>query len=271
MPFVSNPIVEVRAGIPGAVGRAWRDHFIHAKIERVSGSTPNKAEVDLYNLGDSSIQVLQTPGSTIQVLAGEDYPGEIFTGDIQTNSVTTTRKGKEIVTTVKATDGQRRYRETNFVRSYPAQTTRTQVLTDVLAEMRVSRGFIAPLVERVYSTSRYYAAPARLVLDQLFAPDRATWSIQGNALTVLAAGQAAPGNAPIISEQTGMLGIPERDKNGVKVVSFFIPQAFPGMPFVVQSEYQGGDFRATKVSHDVDSDGTKWETGLVGVQLRPAA
>lgn len=264
-------ILEVRAGLPGGLGRAWRDLYMTAKIERVTGSTPNKATIKLWNLEPLSLQVLQAPGYVIQVLAGEGVAGARFTGDIETNSVATTRRGPDLITTVKASDGQRVYRDTNFVRTYPRNTTRSQVLTDILAQMRITRGYIAPLVERTYATSRVYAAPARLVLDQLFAPDRAVWSIQGGALTVLAAGQAAPGNAPIISAQTGMIGVPQRDKAGIKVKTLYLPQAFPGIPFVVKSAFQGGDFRATKVLDDLDSDGEQWETELIGARLKAAA
>jgi hypothetical protein len=271
MTTIQPRIVEVRVGLAGQTGRVWRDLFIKARVMRVSGSTPNKAEVKLYNLNATSIKTLQVPNSTIQVLAGEGVPGAIFTGDIDQNSVSTTRQGPDIVTMVKATDGRRVYRDTRFIRSYPRLTTRTQVLADVIATMRVARGYIAPLSERVYQTARYYAAPARHVLDQLYAPDRAVWSIQGGALQVLAAGQAAPGNAPVISEQTGMIGIPKRDKNGIQVKSLFLGTVRPGDPFVVQSKIQGGDFKATKVTDDVDSDGGAWETDLVGVPLRPAA
>lgn len=271
MTTIPRRIVEVRVGLAGQTGRKWNDLFIQVKVERVLGSTPNKAEVKLFNLNQTSIKTLQVPKSTIQVLAGEDVPGAIFTGDIDQNSVSTTRQGADIVTTVKATDGRRTYRDTIFAQSYPRLTTRTQVLTDVIAAMRVARGYIAPLPERVYQTARYYAAPARHVLDQLFAPDRAVWSIQSGALQVLKAGEAAPGNAPVISERTGMIGIPKRDKNGIQVKNLFLSAARPGGPFVVRSKFQGGDFKATKVTHNIDSDGGAWETDLVGVPLRPAA
>jgi hypothetical protein len=270
MTVIQPRILEVRAGLAGQTGLRWNDIYIQAKVQRVAGSTPNKAELKMYGLEPTSIKHLQVPNTTVQILAGEGVPGSIFAGDIDTNSVSTARQGAELITTIKATDGRRVYRDTKFVRSYPRLTTRTEVLTDVLAAMRITRGYIAPLTERVYQTARYYAAPARLVLDRLFAPDRAVWSIQGGALTVLAAGQAAPGNAPVISEQTGMVGVPTRDKNGVKVKTVFLSAARPGGPFVVRSKFQGGEFRATKVDHSIDSDGEQWETEMVGVPLKAA-
>ncbi len=271
MPTIERRILEVRAGPPGGTGRLWRDIYTEVEIERVTGAKPNKAKVKLYNLGDLSIQVLQTPGHVIQVLAGEGaVVGAIFTGDIDRNSVKRTRAGRDIVTEVTAQDGQRIYRDSVFVRTYPRDTTRSQVLSDLLAEMRLARGYIAPLPERTYATSRVYAAPARHVLDQLWAPDRATWSIQGGALVVLAQGQAAPGNAPVLSAQTGMIGVPQRDKAGIKIKSFWIPGTFPGMGFQVKSLFQGGEFRAVKIRDVLDSDGKRWETELTGAALRPA-
>jgi hypothetical protein len=271
MTTIPRRILEAEAGPPGGLGRLWSASFIHAQIERVTGAKPNKAVIKLYNLNDISIQVLQTPGHVIQVRAGEGaVTGAIFTGDIDANTVKRTRTGRDIVTEISAQDGQRIYRDSIFARTYPRNTTRSQVLSDLLAEMRIARGYIAPLLERTYPTSRVYAAPARHVLDQLFAPDRATWSIQGGALVVLAAGQAAPGNAPLISARTGMIGIPQRDKAGVKVKSFWIPGTFPGMGFEVQSQFQGGSFRAVKIRDDLDSDGKRWETELTGAKLKAA-
>lgn len=272
MPALERPILEVRAGPPGGTGRLWRDIYTEVETERVTGAKPNKAKIKLFNLGDLSLQVLQTPGHVIQVLAGEGtVTGAIFTGDIDKNSVKSTRVGADIVTEISAQDGQRIYRNTVFVRTYPANTTRSQVLSDLLAEMRIARGYIAPLPERIYPTSRVYAAPARHVLDQLWAPDRATWSIQGGALVVLAPGQVAPGNAPVISAQTGMIGVPQRDKAGIKVKSFWLQGTFPGMGFIVKSDFQGGEFRAVKIRDLLDSDGKRWETELTGARLKAAA
>ena len=71
---MSERIVEVRAGTPGSLGRAWRDVYITAEVERSKGKRPNKGKVELYNLSAESLRFLEQ-STAVQVLAGVS-PGE---------------------------------------------------------------------------------------------------------------------------------------------------------------------------------------------------
>ena len=73
MATIPRRILEIRAGLPGALGRSWTGLFMRAKIERVTGSAPNKAEVTLHNLDALSIKILQTPDYVLHVLASPQW------------------------------------------------------------------------------------------------------------------------------------------------------------------------------------------------------
>ena len=266
---IPQRIVDIRVGPPGGIGQSWTALYSEVGVEMVSGSTPNHATAAIYNLSGASLQSIELPGQQLQILAGETIPGQIFLGDIGNKDVSTTRTGADIVTTIKATDGGRRYREAVLSQSYPAGVTRSVILADVVAAMRVAIGYISPtLVERTYPGATAFVSPARLVLDQLYAPDGGIWSIQSGVLQVLAPGEPTPGNAPLISEQTGMIGLPVADNKGVKVKSLFLPGVRPNGGFVVTSVHRGsGTYKITKVSHDLNSYGQKWETELTGVPV----
>jgi len=251
----------------GGVAREWADLFMTFKVSASTGKTPNKAAVEIYNLNAASLQWLEQPEQTLQVLAGETIPSSIFFGDLLTGKVRTKRSGADYITTLEAQDGKRVLQLGYFVGSYGAGTTRSQILTDALSANGITVGYVHPLPERIYEAGASYSEPLESVLDDLYAGEVATWSIQDGRFQLVGLGQPVPGTAPIISAQTGMIGSPERTDKGVKVSVDLAPALKPGGGFVVQSRFWSGSARITALDHVGDREGKKWQTDLVGVPL----
>jgi hypothetical protein len=267
MTVIAPRIVQIAVGVAGAVGREWDQRFyIKGTVTRTAGKTPNKAKVEIYNLSPASLQFLETPNMVLQVRAGETIPGTLFYGDIEKTGVRTKVMHPNQVTTITATDGGRIFQDAYFTGSYPAGTTRTQILTDALAANAIATGHIATLPERVYQAATGYSAPLPDVLDELYAGEPAAWSIQRNAFTLLHDDLPAPGNAPVISVPTGMIGSPERTDKGVKAETNQLGAFAPGTPFVIKSRLVNGTFKTSKVVDAFDTE-LEWAAKLTGTVL----
>jgi hypothetical protein len=263
-------VVQVAVGPAGQLGRAWTDLAITATVTMVSGATPNKAQVEIYNLNDLSIALLKRPEMVLQLMAGEGTAGQLFYGDVTKGKVKTEKSGEDWITRIEAADGRRKARSARFTASYPPGDpgfSRTQILTQVLANAQLARGHIAPLPERYYPAGAYFNAYTTTALRKLFLGEDVEVSIQNDALQVVAAGETVPGNVPVISARTGMIDSP-KDGDKKTVVAFRHDGSMrPGRGIKIQSRRVDGVFRATKVVHRVSNWDEGWSTEVTGVPV----
>ena len=106
-------------GPPGGVGIAFEQEYFTAKVRSYKGRKPNEATAAIHNLSETTIAALEKPGLTLQVLAGEGALGQLFIGQITSRGVVTKNDSPNRVTTIKAKDGRRIYRDTKLSTSYP--------------------------------------------------------------------------------------------------------------------------------------------------------
>jgi hypothetical protein len=268
-PRVVKVLVGPRAG--GVAREFGAPLYIKFDITKTIGKTPNKAKVQIYGLSPASLQWIRQPDMVLQVLAGETIPGTIFHGNLITGKVVTKQSGAERITTIESKDGKHLFQSGYFSGSYPAGTTRTQILTDVLAANAVPRGYVAVLPERAYEDEQSYSAPMSAVIDELYSGELVSWSIQSGAFQLLALGQVAAGPVPVISATSGMIEAPKVTDKGVEVKYLLDGSLLPGGGFVVSSLEWSGAARITKVRLKGDSDGEEWISELLGTPLKKAA
>lgn len=258
----------VTVGPPGAIGRSWNQElYIKGSVERTAAGTPNKAKIELYNLNSVSLAYLEKPGQVLHVQVGAPQPSTIFYGELRKRGIKTSIKHPNQVTTLEATDGQRIMQEGYFSGSYPAGTTVTQIRTDALAANAVALGYACPLPERVYQGAVAFADTLPNVLDELYAGQPVSWSIQGGRFELLHDDLPRPGNALVISAQTCMIGSPERTDKGVKVKISQLGVARPGQPIAIQSRLVSGTYRVTKAVANWDTE-LQWEDDLIATVIK---
>jgi len=266
--MIAPRIVQIDVGLAGATGRTWdRSLYIKGDVKRTAGRTPNTAKIELYNLSPASLQFLETPLLKMQVRIGTTIPNVIFFGGITKGGVRTKVAHPNQITTIDAADGGTILQSAYFAGSYPAGTSRTQILADALAANGVGRGHVAALPERVYQAATAYAAPLPDVLDELYAGEPVEWSLQSRVFTLLHDDLPVPGNALIVSTATGMIGSPDRADKGVKVSTDQCGVVAPGGPFQVASRLINGNHKATSV-HDVFDTELQWQANLIGTALK---
>lgn len=268
MTVIAPKILQVSIGPPASPGRMWdQSLYIKAQITRTAGSTPNKAKVEIYNLAPASVAYIERPGNVLQIRAGETVPGTLFYGELRTSGIRTSIKHPNQITELKATDGLRLMQTGYFIGSYPAGTTRSQIVADVLAQNAVARGYVAPIPERTYHAPIMLSNPIAEVLDELYTGESADWSIQDARFNLLLDGQTLPGNAPIVSAETGMIGSPERTDKGIKVKFGAVGVVRPGGGFVLKSRLTSGTYKAAKIVTDIDTE-LKWEDSITGTVIK---
>lgn len=257
----------VKVGLPAGLAQTWTDLHMEVETESVNGSTPNKCRVKIWNLSPTSLTFLRQKKLILQVLAGSPIPSSIFAGDIDKRGVKTTIQGPDQITEISAKDGGEIIRNKIFTASYPPGTTRSQVLTDLLAQANLIRGYIDPLIaERVYKGPVAWAAPVRNVLHELYAPEGALWSIQDGVLQVLHIGSPLPGSALLVTSGTGLMGSPTVTDKGIDLKMVLNPAIKPGGLLSVQSRVATGAYTVSKIQHRAHRTGLVWESLI---QARP--
>jgi hypothetical protein len=235
-------------------------------IERDKGKRANKAEVRLHDLSDTSLAwVEQSADLSMQILAGDHYPQQVFLGDIDPRGVITELTAAGRITTIKAGDGRRNYRSALFVRSYPSATLSDLILADILTEVGLPLGYRDPLLISVlYPAGTAWATKAQVALDDVVTAMGGTWSIQDGAIEIISLGSTVPDTAVVISAATGMRGSPKRTDRGIEVVTHLAPSVRPGRIVYLESARLSGFYRVSRVRHAFDSRGLQWQSTIDG-------
>jgi hypothetical protein len=253
---VPTRAMEIRIGPPGMYGMAWSTLHMEAEVELDSGSKPNKAKVKLWNLSPSSIAWCERSGQVIQVLAGDGVASQIALMDVLPNRVMTERTDGSLLTTIEAKDGQTRFTDSIFARSYPPGTARALVLADVVAELRYPIGYQSPTLQPyVFAGGFTFVGEAQRCLTEILSIDGTTWTVQGGQLYLVAPGDIIPGTSPLISEATGLMESPKRRDKGLVDFKCRFNPAFAkcGVGFQLQSRWISGMMKTTKIKHHVIS------------------
>jgi hypothetical protein len=262
-------VVELRAGIPGRPGRAWRNPLrIDATVDHTGSRRPNKAKITVHNLSEDSVEWLEQPGMTVQLLAGAGVVGELFRGDLTgRGDVRSELRPGGRMTVLEPQDGRRQWLTSTISRSYPPGTTRTQLLTDAIAALGYARGYISTqLPPRAQATGYVWQGYARDMVDDLVLGTGASWTHRDGAIHITMPGEQIPGNTPSLSAGTGLIGIPTRKGKSVKFKSKFDPALKPASGVLLASSAANGLYRMTKVTHNVSSMGTIWTSDCEAVE-----
>jgi hypothetical protein len=258
------------------------------KIERDSkASTPNKAEVQIYNLSDDSKKRLQRKGAPVLLEAGYvDTIGQIFVGKIVAVSHVTTTAG-DIITKVIATDGGQELATARVNESLAPGTTIQQVAAVIIQALGLKAGNALTELGKGdlrkglidFANGKTLHGYAATELKKLLHSAGLEFSVQDGALQVTRPGEAVT-EAVLLDSSSGLIGSPEYGETGgekdkhivLKAKSLLEPRLVPGRPVVISSETTGnlGTFRIEKVTHTGDNMGQAWYSDIECRQLRGA-
>lgn len=264
-----NRYIEVRAGLPGQPGLAWSNGLqMTFEVTKTARRGSNKATIKIWNLSDASVGHLEQTGTVVDLIAGYDENfALLFSGDVAKRGVTTTREGKDRITTIEAGNKENALREARSDFSLAPDSGTDDVIRRVADKMGVGVGNVSDLVHRKYLTGFVHSGLARDVLDRVSDDLGVRWSIQNGQLQFLGLNETTKDTAVLLTPRTGLIGAPGRTKDGLEAVSLMNPEIFPGRLVKVESETIKAFYKVTEVTHTGDYRGGDWFTKTKGKKV----
>jgi hypothetical protein len=253
-------------------------------IERSLKPEPNTAEIRVWNLNAdhrSQLEEIKTEktktstGQQVPVLIEAGYEGgytQLFSGTMRT--AFTVREGADLVTTLQSGDGEKEYNRRRINLSIAKATPNASVLQQVVKALGVGEGNLATVtpalaaVPLLFPQGGVLSGSASQILTRITQSLGFEWSIQEGTLQILQARAPLSVSATLLSSDTGLVGAPSIDNEGVLTARcLLIPDVFPGRLLVLESERLSGNFRVEKCNYSGNTAGTEWYIDLEAKKL----
>jgi len=289
----------VRIGIPGKQGKLLESISqdnegeivqgirMSFKIEKTSEASPNKAQIDLYNISPNTIELLHTKGVAIGLEVGYGIIGGakpvaklVFSGDVF--KCVTLKKGADYVTTIENGDGLNAFQNSNVNASFAPGTPVKSVIEQVVGNfggLGVGEVNLGDAASSQFVNGFTASGSARDTMDQLAGKTGTEWSVQNGLVQVLPVNSFTSfppvllqsvaderGGEPI---NTGLIGSPtlsgfshskEKKFHGVEFKALLNPELAPGRRVHIKSKNDKvfGTFVVRKVTHNGDTRTGPW-------------
>lgn len=281
------------------VGRSGRDGVeitrplrVTFEIEKSTSEQPNQTKISIYNLAPARQREFETVDLRAVLYAGygeEDGPLLIASGAI-VDAYTFHDKG-DVVTELLVADGYIEIRDTAVSLGYAPGAASSTILRDLARQMGLPLNLGQDVPERTWANGFSFYGPARAALHKITAGSGAEWSIQNQALQVLARKGVSTREAIVLAADSGLIGYPQRttenarekakvedkqtgrdarlvsakqQRQGWKVTSLLLPTVNPGDLVKLESrtDRATGFWRVESLQHNGDSEGGDWQTEM---------
>lgn len=209
-------------GAPGDENKAldFSEFKVRFEIRRGDLQTPNSADVRIFNVSDATANKIRSEFTRIVIQAGyEGNFGLIFDGTIKQ-----VRRGridaKDSYVDITAADGDAAYNYSTMALSLAAGATPKDAVSEFLRSMAqhgVTQGYVPDLSTNGAERGRVFYGMTRDELREWAEVQDVLWSIQDGKLTMIPKTSYIPGEIPVISPQTGLVGVPEQTQNGIEM------------------------------------------------------
>lgn len=190
--------------------------------------TPNSAEIKVYNLSEATESRMQREFTRVVLQAGyQGSLGVIFDGNIRQF-----RKGREngvdTYMEIIAADGDQAYNwamvnTTLAAGSRPAD--RVKVCEKEFQAKGIAGQSVLPeLGGNPLPRAKVMYGPAKQYLRNEAENTGCSWSFQDNALTMVKKTGYLPGEAVVLTHETGLVGTPEQTNEGIKARCLLNPR-----------------------------------------------
>ena len=247
------------------------DLRVRFTVEKNLRRHPNTCTVVVTNLSEKSRALMQN--NPLHVLVEAGYEGDnqrLFAGDVL--FAQSGREGTDWETQVELADGGRAFRRARTSRSFRRKIKARRAVVNVIKDLGYP---VPPEIRDAPELDAEFAAgvttdgSAQRELTRLLSPFGLEWSIQDGKVQALRKGDTRKELPTIISQDTGMINIPEYgapDKKGkpptLYVDTLLYPRITPGMRIELKSNQIRGLFKVERVVHSGDTHGKQWLTSL---------
>lgn len=288
-----NRFISLKIGGPDVEGIDLSDLRIRFSVRRGDLSTPNSADIRVYNVSAETARKSRLREFERVVLQA-GYPGNY--GTIFDGTIKQVRRGRESQTDtyldITAADGDSAYNFAVTSVTLAAGASPSDQINAVMADLEakgVRLGELPNLPNTRLPRGKVIFGMTRNHLDNLGRTTDISWSIQDGQLTLIPNTAYLPGEAVVLNAETGMVGLPEQTQNGITVKALLNPgirigrvlqinnssiqlyryglalSDVQGNQWVKQSAYLDADgfYRPIVVNHYGDSRGNDWYTDVI--------
>lgn len=248
---------------------------IKAQVDKSSDKEPNTCKITIHNCNEQTRTFLEQKPTIVRLEAGYDgVLRQLFIGDIRTCYTDFTTSTPE--THIQLADGDRAWRFAQVNKTYRKGTPVAVVLKDAAASLGLSvdaRVLASKELQAQFAAGRTLSGATRDELSALLGEFGYNWSIQDGRLVILKDNETLPGEALLISADSGpMIGspsfcAPDKPKKPtlVKVKSKLYPQITPGCRIAIRSRtIHESAFRVEKVTHEIDTREGPFDSAIEG-------
>lgn len=201
-------------------------------IRRGDYQTPNTADVRVYNVSDETadrvFQCSPTAEFTRVVIQGgyDGNYGILFDGTIKQ-----IRRGRESPTDtfidITAADGDRAYNYAISAVTLEASQTGAKdqiaVILEGMKKQGADIGYLPEITSNPLPRGKVIFGMSRDALRQVADNTGTNWSIQDGKVNLIPKSAYIPGDIPVITSATGMIGLPTQTQNGIHVRALLNP------------------------------------------------
>ena len=252
-----NRQVQLKVGVPGESGRQWSNPLhISMAVDATDGKQPNRLEAKLYNLNDGSAAFLKRDGLVAQMLAGYDTPELIGAGEVST--VDTSWQGTDRLTVIECGDGKRAY--TGRIKKSWGKKVGARKLIGKVAEAMGLDADVSRIGDVQFPRGMAFDGKARDAMDQLTRSVGADWQIERGRLVLLPQDEATTRRSVLLTSDTGLVGVPQRTKDGIKLKMLLNPKIRIRSIVRVESREITGFYMVRSYKHTADTHEDAWYT-----------
>jgi hypothetical protein len=232
-------IRDVKATFTGAGGTLEVAKLrLRFQVSKSLSGSPNTANIEIWNLSEANRYKIKNEFDRARLEAGHVYAGNrgiIFDGFVR--DVTHTRDGPDIITKVECGDGDKGFRQGVIAKTFPKKTK----VKDMVEELRKTMPEVDKGVQLGLDELPEYPRPVTMYgpsvdeLNWLGRTHKFYWSVQEGAMEIVP-GDRAINEVIVISQESGMINVPQITDNGVKVEVLLNPDLRIGRVIEVRSE-----------------------------------
>lgn len=214
------------------VGQAYGDALdlselrIVFRVQRGDLQTPNSLRARVYNVSETTRQRIEKEFSRIVLQAG--YAGNF--GIIFDGTIKQVRRGRESQTDtyldITAADGDSAYNFAVVNTTLAAGSTLSDHVRASCSAMNpygVTQGYTPDLPNNPLPRGKVMFGMARDFMRGAARTAQAVWSIQDGKVQLVPETSYMPGDIPVITAETGMVGLPEQTQNGITIKMLLNP------------------------------------------------
>lgn len=214
---------------------------IEGTIEKSLLSTPNTADLTIYNLGQTYEDLVRKEFDEVIVNAGyaKRLPAEdddttdpslytvltVFRGSLK-HSFAYSESGNRKLE-IQAADGEKDYRQAVVSMSLDAGKSDADVVKEALRSMPGMNAGHIQTSSRKYLRGKVIMEPTRDTLARVAENNDAFWSSQDGVLHIVPSAAVLPTEAVVLNYETGLLGAPEISDQGIKTTCLLNPLIQP--------------------------------------------